>query len=152
MKPQVETSLGLGYRVPLGPGDGGMDVVAVVAVCEALSMPLAQREPSVFIPPVSLLITINTLVTPRGGQDAAGLKAEGLPGRAPWGRQSSSPPSQVPKLLGQGQAGPACSPPLPHPGPKAHRLAGENTGLQTSNSACVCASQVSEFPAHVLTC
>lgn len=118
MKLQVETSLGLGHRVPAG-GDGGIDVAAVAAVCEALSTRLAQREPSVVVPPVSLLVTINILVTPSSGQDAAGLKAEGLPSRAPWGGQSSlPPPHRCPGSLSRARQGQPAALPCPTQGPR----------------------------------
>lgn len=134
MKPQVETSLGLGYRVPLGPGDGGVDVAAVVAVCEALSTRLAQREPSIFIPPVSLLITINTLVTPRGGQDAAGLKAEGLPGRARGVGRAPRPPHRCPSSLGRAKQSQPAALPCPTQGPRHTGLLGKTLDFKQATA------------------
>ena len=152
MKLQVETSLGLGHRVPAG-GDGGVDVAAVVAVCEALRRAWHRGNPQyLFLP--SLSSSPSTSWSPLAvARTLLVSKLKGCPAEPRGVGRAPRPPSQVPRLLEQGQAGPARSPPLPQPGPKAHRLAGENTGLQTSNSTRVCASQVSEFfPAHVLTC
>lgn len=143
---------------PQGPGGrwrrrgGGVDAAAV-AVCGALSARLAQRGPPAFIPPVFPPRHHRHPGPPTAARTLLVSKLKGCPAEPRGVGRAPRPPSQVPRLLEQSQVGPAHSPPMPHPGPKAHRFAGENTGLQASNSTRVSASQVSEFfPAHALTC
>lgn len=154
---RLEGSEAAGGRPAQGSATGSRWEVTAAStrrrLCEALSACLAQREPSVSVLPV---------FSPRHHQHPGPLtaartllvsKLKGCPAEPRGVGRAPRPPSQVPRLLEQSQAGPAHSPPMPHPGPKAHRFAGENTGLQASNSTRVSASQVSEFfPAHVLTC
>lgn len=98
----METSLGLGHRVPAG-GDGGVDVAAVVAVCEALRRAWHRGNPQyLFLP--SLSSSPSTSWSPLAvARTLLVSKLKGCPAEPRGVGRAPRPPSQVPRLLEQGQ-------------------------------------------------